>query len=156
MKKLIITFIGMLLLFSCQGQIVKKNKGLVKQDYDSSAHVIDPIDWWPFEIKRKTMYAVLPDSLGGKKGKGMSVLSININEKGTIEIFTIIKLSICEGKRKIIDYWGGSYFRTRKDYPSNVLRYYPFFEKYVNSLKIVPIVGVKPKSENIFTVVVRF
>lgn len=164
MKKSIIIFNGLLILFflfSCQGQKVKKNIGVVNQvsdtSSDTSTNVIDPIEIWPFEIKRKTMYSVLPDSLGGKKAKGIAALSVNINEKGKIEIFTIIKLSIFEGERQIIDFCcGNSAFVARKDYPSNVLRYYPFFEKYVKSLRIVPVVGVKPKSENIFDLMVRF
>jgi hypothetical protein len=160
MKKSIIIFNGLLLvlfLLSCQGQKVKKNKGVVNQVSDTSSNVIDSIEIWPFEIKRKTMYSVLPDSLGGKKAKGIAGLSVNINEKGKVEFFTIIKLSIIKGDRQLIDFCcGNSAFVARKDYPSNILRYYPFFEKYVDSLKIVPFKGGKPKRKNIFDFMIRF
>ena len=147
----------MVFLFSCQEHRVTKNERVVNQDSDYSSNVIDIFEPWPFQIKRKTMYSVLPDSLGGKKAKGMAALSVNINEQGKIKIFTIIKLSIFEGEKQIIDFFGAdSAFKLKKDYPSNVLRYYPFFEKYVNSLKIVPVEGVKPKSDNVFTFMVRF
>jgi len=160
MKNIIIKFIGVLLLiflFSCQEHIVKKNERVVNQDSDYSSSVIDIFDPWPFVIKRKTMYSVLPENLGGKNAKGMAVLSVNINKQGKIKIFTIIKLSIFEGERQIIDFYGlDSPLKLKKDYPSNVLRYFPFFEKYVNNLKIVPVVGVEPKSDNVFTFIVRF
>ena len=99
----------------------------------------------------------MPDSLGGEKAKGMAALSININIKGKIEFFTIINLSIVEGERQIIDYCcGNSAYVARKDYPSKVLRYYPFLEKYVNNIKIVRVIGVKPKNGNIIDFMVRF
>lgn len=157
MNKLNIIIWILSLLLSCQGQI-KKNQGKANGTLlDTSIINIDPIEPMPYVVERDTMYHSLPDSLGGKEVNGMAVLKLNINKDGKIQDFSIIKLSIFKNEKEIINYWCNTCgFLPKKDYPSNVLRYYLYLKAYVDSLKITKAINIRPKQENIIYKTLRF
>lgn len=157
MNKLIIIIWILSLSLSCQGQINKKEDKSNGTLSDSSIGIIDPIEPMPYSIERDTMYHSLPDSLGGKQVKGLAVLMININKYGKIQDFRIVKLTLYKNEKEIINFWSGtSYSLAKKDYPSNVLRYYSFIKSYVDSLKITRANNIKPKQKNIIYKILRF
>lgn len=143
-------------LLSCCGQTKKNCNILIDSDSVYSQKIIDPVEPMPFEVQRKSMYLNLPDNLGGKNAKGISVLKLIINREGQISKFIIIKIFIRKGGKEIINYWNDSENQDYQSYPPNVLKFYSFFKKYVESLKIMSDKRIVPQSVNVLYIPVRF
>ena len=110
------------------------------------------IDEMPFNIKRKHMFSILPDSLGGKEISGFAVLNLKINSAGKLDGIGITKLII-----KDIDYLNTASSETViSEYPQEVFEYYGFLLDYSRGLTIVKDNTVDPQGINYLALMVRF
>lgn len=119
--------------------------------------IIDPIVPSPYVIEYKSI-AVLPDSLGGERYKGMAAIEGRINDSLEIVGIKIMKLLLyTHEKDTIVDYYFGkdslSYERI---YPANIHVYLPFFESFVKTVKIKKVEGVSINNMDRTTLIIRF
>lgn len=144
-----ITFIA----YSSCCQTIVKNK--MKDKVDTSEYLIDPIEEMPFVIERENIYSVIPESLG-KKLSGFAGLRLYISNKGIMENFELVKLSLDKDGTSFIEYQHKKFgFFKMETYPKDIQKYYQFLENYVKKLKVRQVTGVIPRSV-ILNLLVRF
>lgn len=89
----------------------------------------------PYFIERNKINISLPDSLGGSKINGFSVIKIYINSSGVPKDFDIMKMNLINTDgQAVINYFNES--ATNKAYPSEVLPYLPLLKDYVDQIEI--------------------
>jgi hypothetical protein len=122
-----------LLTFPCYGQ--KRNASLITKD-DTIKEIIDPVENMPFSIERDSVYASLPDTLGGNQ-RGFAVIGLLINEKSIIEDVFVIRLFLKENEIETIDYTQGLPNQEHKVIiPKQIQRYKQFFVEYAKKIRI--------------------
>ena len=121
----------------------------------SRSQISEPFEGIPFHIIRNSVYAKLPDSLGGKFRGGLCVITIDIGKSGIVGDFYIQKLSIKKGKRNFIEWSTGNYLSFNQ-YPDSVKKYYSFLKQYVAGLKLTRDKSINVKEKNFESFVVRF
>ncbi|MDR6563504.1 MULTISPECIES: hypothetical protein [unclassified Arcicella] len=140
--KIILLTFNLLLVNNIYGQVSKT---------DSIAEVIiDPIEVFPFNIKRKSVYVNLPDKL---KGTGLGVIKLHVNNIGKILRIDIQKLKIQLNNGKNISF---SNVDSSSNYPPQIQAYYYYLKKYVGQVKIAPATTIKPPNKSFVYLLVRF
>lgn len=125
---------------------------------EKNNEIIDPVKPSPYKIIRDNPYVVLPDSLGGGKYRGFAFVEGQIVDSTlSVTHIKVMKLNLqtADGQ-SYIDYYYGIDSTDNKENIDKVKQYLPFFEKYLNSLKIEKIEGVDPKGSNIITLPIKF
>jgi hypothetical protein len=119
--------------------------------------IIDPIVTSPYVIEYKSV-AVLPDSLGGERYKGIAAIEGKINNSLEIGEFKIMKLLLYTHENDtIVDYYFGKDSLSYETiYPPNVHVYLPFFENFVKTVKIKKVEGIEINNMNRTTLIIRF
>lgn len=119
--------------------------------------VVDPVYPSCYKVLRDNPYVALPDSLGGKKYKGIAFVE-GIVDDSTLQVTNVrimkLRLETING-RNYIDYYHGIDSVSSKSVIFMTQQYLPFFKYYLNTLKIEKIKGGDPRS-NIITLPIRF
>jgi hypothetical protein len=125
---------------------------------ENNNKTIDPVKPSPYKVLRDNPYVVLPDSLGGEKYKGFAFVEGQIVDS-TLKVIHVrimkLKLQTTEGEN-YIDYYYGIDSTNNSGDIKKTNQFLPFFEEYLNSLKIDRVEGVKPENSNIITLPIRF
>lgn len=104
---------------ACSGQPLRKNQSKYGNE------IIDPVEHLPFEIGRKSNSVSLPDSLGGKKITGLSVIHLYISKATVVDSFKIVKLLTYKDGKEVINYYPGNTVN------AEIERFYPFLSSYI-------------------------
>ncbi len=140
-KILLLTF-NLFLINNIYGQVSKT---------DSIAElIIDPIEIFPFNIKRKSVYVNLPKKL---KGSGLGVIKLHVNNIGKILRMDIQKLKIQLNNGKNISF---SNVDASANYPPQIRAYYYYLKKYVGQVKIAHATTTEPPNKSFVYLLVRF
>lgn len=125
---------------------------------ENNNKTIDPVKPSPYKVLRDNPYVVLPDSLGGEKYKGFAFVEGQIVDS-TLRVIHVrimkLKLQTTEGEN-YIDYYYGIDSTDNSGDIKKMKPFLPFFEDYLNSLKIERVEGVKPENSNIITLPIKF
>jgi hypothetical protein len=115
-------------------------------------------DELPFSVKfEKTL--IVPENLRKTAFQnGLAVLSINLNNKGKVQGFNIMKISLKDSLGKGLEFSQGNRIIQKTEfYPDDVKLLYPFFSNYVSRMVIKrkKDLKIKIKKHNYFSVLVR-
>lgn len=147
MNKIIFTLLIILCAFNCLGQV----KDVQKYENDSisqSTLAVDPIIQMPFNVDKRFLHIILPESLGGIKAKGRALLTVFINKNGSFKYLVLNMVNVIRPNKEPIawDNFSGV-SRLQVHYPPVIKKYYYFFEKHIKSLKFTT-TGQKAKQIN--------
>jgi hypothetical protein len=119
--------------------------------------IVDPIAPSPYEVEYNSI-EVLPDSLGGRRYKGFAAIEGRINDDLKIEGIKIMKLLLYSERDTVIDYYFGKGSLSLKwVYPPSVSVYLPFFENFVETVKVKKREGISSNPNmNQITLMLRF
>lgn len=141
MRKLLILISAIVNLYACKAQVNKE--------------IVHPMEPSPYKFLRDNPYVDLPDSLGGETYKGFAFVE-GVIVDSTLRITNVkvmkLKLQKTDGEG-YIDYYIGI---DNEEEVKKMKQFVPFFEEYLNSLKIVRIKGVEPSRNNIITLPIKF
>jgi hypothetical protein len=125
---------------------------------EKNNETIDPVKPSPYKVLRDNPYVDLPDSLGGEKYKGFAFVEGQIADS-TLKVIHVrimkLKLQTTEGGTYIDYYYGIDSTNNAGDI-KKMKQFLPFFEEYLNSLRIERVEGVKPENSNIITLPIKF
>lgn len=125
---------------------------------ENNNKTIDPVKPSPYKVLRDNPYVVLPDCLGGEKYKGFAFVEGQIVDS-TLRVIHVrimkLKLQTKEGEN-YIDYYYGIDSTDNSGDIKKMKPFLPFFEDYLNSLKIERVEGVKPENSNTITLPIKF
>jgi len=137
---------------SCKAQ--NETKKMNKEAID----IISPAI--PFILERESIFAEMPDSLGGNRTDGVAVLSVYIDSVEQIRGFKILKLKIDQKKTgNILSFTNNEMKKEstmKKDYPIDVQKYYDFIKKYIQSISFKRDRNVPLEKSNELTFMVKF
>ncbi|RFS26636.1 hypothetical protein DVR12_02275 [Chitinophaga silvatica] len=94
--------------------------------------IIDRIEPVPFNTTiRKNISLILPDSLGGSKVTGSSILELFINKNAKLDSFKIVTLSTYLDKKEIFKYYQDD--RSNKE----IIKFYPVISTYLRKSLVI-------------------
>ena len=105
----------------------------------------------PYLVERSSENISIPTSLVSDIGKGYAILAIYINNS-VIDAFGVKKVSILDNKENtLVKYINSSdSVMTKEEYPKEVQLLYPYFERYVSSIRVEKNPYAKQKDNYIF------
>ena len=124
------------IFLNCDTKNIRNSGGEVEKDSTiiPSDTIIDYFPSKPPHIKKHPDNN-LPDSLGGKSVKGFAVIRAQMDARGKIIIFKIVKFKLQDERDHIlIDYLDLSKKNTIK-YPENISKYKSWISRYVESIE---------------------